>query len=109
MFVWECNLFDVQTISKYNDRIKYLLSVIDVFSKYFHVVLLKWNTGPSVTSAFQSFLKEAKYSKPIRRRPLWVNTDRGKEFLNKPFQGMLKSEGIQIHVCEKPDVKYSVV
>ena len=31
MFVWECDLGDVQGLSKHNDGIKYLLSVIDVF------------------------------------------------------------------------------
>jgi len=31
--VWECDLVDVQGLSKYNGGIKYLLSVIDVFSK----------------------------------------------------------------------------
>jgi hypothetical protein len=34
MDVWECDLVDVQGLSKHNDGIKYLLSVIDVFSKY---------------------------------------------------------------------------
>ena len=51
-------------------------------------------TGPSVTSAFQSVLKDPKYSKYIRRPPVWVQTDRGTEFLNRPFQDILKREGI---------------
>ena len=33
MNVWECDLVDVQGLSKHNDGIKYLLNVIDVFSK----------------------------------------------------------------------------
>jgi hypothetical protein len=32
MAVWECDLFDVQGLSKYKDGIKYLLSVRDVYS-----------------------------------------------------------------------------
>jgi hypothetical protein len=35
--VWECDLVDVQGLSKYTNRIKYLLSIIDVFSEYLHV------------------------------------------------------------------------
>jgi hypothetical protein len=58
MDVWECDLVDVQGLSKYKDGIKYLLSVTDIFSKYLHVVPLKSKTGPSVTSAFQSVLKD---------------------------------------------------
>ena len=57
MDVWECDLVDVQGLSKHNDGFKYLLSVIDVFLKYLHVVPLKSKTGPSVTAAFQRILK----------------------------------------------------
>ena len=38
--VWESDLVDVQGLSKYNDGIKYLLTVIDVFSKFLHIVPL---------------------------------------------------------------------
>ena len=61
--VWECDLVDEQGLGKYNDGINYLLCVIDVFSKYLHVVPLKSKTGPSVTAAFQSILKDRRYLK----------------------------------------------
>ena len=70
MDVWECDLVDVQRLSKYNGGVRYLLSVIDVFSKYLHVVPLKSKAGPYVTSAFMSVLKDPRYSKPVRRRPV---------------------------------------
>ena len=105
--VWECDL--VQGLSKYNDGIKYLLTVIDVFFQILTHVPLKSKTGKAVTSAFQTILKDPTYLKPIRRRPVWVRTDRGKEFLNKSFQDMLKHEGIQFQTCKNPDVKCSVV
>ena len=85
MDIWDCDLVDVQGLNKYKNGIKYLLSVIDVFSKYLHVVTLKSTTVPSVTSAVQPFLNDPKYSNPIRSRPICVQTDRGKEFLNRPF------------------------
>jgi len=107
--VWESDLVDVQSLGKYNDGIKYLLTVIDVFSKYLHIIPLRSKTGKAVTTAFQTILKDPKYSKPIRRRPVWVRTDRGKEFLNKSFQDMLKRQGIQFQVCRNPDVKCSVI
>ena len=64
MNVWECDLVDVQGISKFNDGIKYLLSAIDVFSKYLHVVPLIWKTGSYVTVPFQSVLKTADTRNP---------------------------------------------
>jgi transposase InsO family protein len=107
--VWESDLVDIQGLSKYNDGIKYLLTVIDVFSKFLHIVPLKSKTGNAVTLAFRTILKDPKYLEPIRKRPVWVRTDRGKEFLNKSFQDMLKHEGIQFQTCKNPDVKCSVV
>jgi hypothetical protein len=89
MDVWECDLLDVQNFSNFNDKYKYLLSVIDVFSKFLHIVPLRVKTGTAVASAFRSIL--AKYSRRLR----FVRTDRGKEFLNRSFQAMLKKEGIR--------------
>jgi hypothetical protein len=107
--VCECDLVDVQSLGKYNDNYKYLLTVLDVFSNYLHMVPLKSKTVPTVTVAFQSILKGPRYSKPKRKRPIWVRTDKVKQFLNKTFQDMLKNEGIQFQVCRNHDVKCSIV
>jgi transposase InsO family protein len=106
---WESDLVDVQGVSKYNNGTKYLLTVIDVFSKFLHIIPLKSKTVKAVTSAFQSVLNDARYLKPKRRRPVWVRSDRGKEFLNRSFQDTLKREGIQFQICKSPSVKCSVV
>jgi len=58
--VWESDLVDVQGLSKYNDGVKYLLTVIDVFSKFLHIIPLKSKTSKAVTSAFQTILKDPK-------------------------------------------------
>jgi len=100
---------DVQALSKYNDSYKYLLTLIDVFSKFLHIVSLKSKTGKDVSSTFHSVLQDPKYSEPIKRRPIWVRTDKGKEFLNTTFQNLLKREGIQFQVCKNPDIKCSIV
>jgi transposase InsO family protein len=107
--VWECDLLDVQSHSKFNDAYKFVLTVIDTFSKFLHMVPLKSKTGTAVASAFESVLQSPKYNKPSQRRPVWVRIDRGKEFLNKTFQNMLKREGIQFQVCRNPDVKCAIV
>jgi transposase InsO family protein len=109
MDVWECDLVDVHSLRKYNDGYRYELTVIDVFSKFLHMVPLRIKTGKAVASAFLSVLGDKKYSKPIVRRPTWVRTDRGKEFLNRPFQDMLKKEGMEFQVCTDPNVICAVV
>jgi transposase InsO family protein len=84
-------------------------TVIHVFSKFLQIVPLKRKTGKAVTSTFQTIFKDPKYLKPIRRQPVWVRTDKGKEFLNKSFQDMLKREGLEFQICRNPEVKCSVI
>jgi hypothetical protein len=75
---WECDLVDVQSLKKYKDAYRYMLTVIDTFSKFLHIVPLREKTGTAVTSALLSIFKDKKYFKPVRRRPVWVRTNRGK-------------------------------
>ena len=68
---------------------------------------VKTKSGPAITTAFLSIFDNK--PKLTSRRPVWVRTDKGKEFLNKNFQDMLRDEGIQFQVCRNPDVKFAVV
>ena len=97
---------DMRSLSKYNDKYKYLecnrrLLEISTYRA------ARSKTGTAVSSAFQSIL--AKYSKPVRRRPTWLRTDRCKVFLNSSFQTMLRKEGIQFRLCRDPNVKCAIV
>jgi len=103
MDVWVCDLVDVRALGRFNDNYKYILSVIDVFSKFLHLVPLRSKTCTAVASAFTSIYKDSS-----SRHPVWVRTDKGKEFLNRHFREMLKREGFQFQVCRNPDVKCSV-
>ena len=49
----------MQLISNFNKGFKYLLCVIDIFSKYASVVPLKDKKGISIVNAFQKMLKES--------------------------------------------------
>jgi len=78
MDVWECDLVNVRALGKFNDNYKSILSVIYVFSKFLHLVTLGSKAGTAVASAFTSIFEDSSH----RRRPVWVRTDEGKEFLN---------------------------
>ena len=56
--IWGVDLADMQLISKYNKGIRFLLCVIDIFSKYAWIVPLKDKKGISIVKAFQSILKQ---------------------------------------------------
>ena len=57
--IWGADLADTQLLSKYNKGIRFLLCVIDIFSKYAWVVPLKDKKGISIVKAFQSILKQS--------------------------------------------------
>ena len=56
--IWGADLADMQLISKHNKGIRYLLCVIDLFSKYAWAVPLKDEKGLSIVNAFQGILIE---------------------------------------------------
>jgi len=56
MDVWECDLLDVQAYAKYNENYKYIISVLDVFSKFLFLVPMKTRSGPELNTAFLSIL-----------------------------------------------------
>ena len=51
--IWGADLADMQLISKFNKGFRFLLCVIDIFSKYAWVVPLKDKKGISIADAFQ--------------------------------------------------------
>ena len=85
---WQMDLSILTSIASENDKYKYLLFVIDVFSRYCWIRPLKDKTGASIIEAVQDiFDKDG-------RKPAYVNTDQGTEFVNRPFQAFLKKHDI---------------
>ena len=68
--IWAADLIDMQAFSKDNNGIKYVLTVIYIFSKFVWIVPLKLKTEQEVANAFSSILKERRPSKT------WVDRDR---------------------------------
>ena len=84
---FQADLADAQNLSRYNKGYKYLLTCIDVFSKYAWTVPLKTKTGQELVKAFQTILSSG--SKPNK-----LQTDQGKEFVNEHFQKFLRDKNI---------------
>ena len=65
------DLADMQLISKFNEGFRFLLCVIDIFSKYAWVIPLKDKKGVTITNAFQKIL-----DKPGRKpNKIWVDEE----------------------------------
>ena len=68
--IWAADLVDMQSFSKFNSGVKYLLTVIDVFSKFGWMLTLKDNTGVSVANALKEIFKQRKPEK------LWTEKEK---------------------------------
>ena len=79
-------------MGKFNNGFRFLLCVVDVFSKYAWVVPLKDKKGVSIVDAFQKILDKS------RRKPnkIWVN--KGSEFYNNSFKKWLKDNDIEMYL-----------
>lgn len=86
---WACDLVDMQGVSEENRGYKYLLTIIDCFSRYAWAVPLKTKQGKEVSSAFEKL-----FEKSIPKK-LYV--DQGGEFLNKEMDNLRKKHDIQIY------------
>ena len=89
--IWGADLADMQLLSKFNKGIKYLLCVIELFSKYAFVVPLKDKKGISIVNTFQSILNKSK------RKPNKIWVDRDSEFYNASFKKWLQDNDIVMY------------
>ena len=89
--IWGVDLADMQLYSKFNKGFRFLLCVIDIFSKYAWVVPLKDKKGISFVNAFQIILKESN-CKPNK---IWV--DKRSHFYNISFKKWLRDNNIEMY------------
>ena len=89
--IWGTDLADMQLIREYRKGIRFLLCVIDVFSKYAWVVPLKDKKEVTIINAFQSILNNSK-RKPNKK---WLDQD--SEFYNNSFKKWLEDNGIEVY------------
>ena len=88
---WQADLADMQGLSRQNAGVHYLLTCIDVFSKFAWVIPTKDKSAKEMAVAFKKLFAEAAPRKPER-----LQTDRGKEFLNKDVKALLKDKGVEL-------------
>ena len=98
---WQADLVDISSLSRFNKGYKFLLTCIDVFSNFAWVVPLKDKTSKSLVNAFEPILKTG-------RSPEKLQTDKGTEFLNRPFQQFLKHNNIGF-LTTNSEMKASIV
>ena len=89
--IWGVDLADMQSLSRENKSIKYLLCAIDLYSKYAFVIPLKDKKGIIIVNAFNKIIKQS-----IRKpKKIWV--DQGGEFYNNVFEKWLSDNDINMY------------
>ena len=100
---WQADLAYMQAIARQNKGARYLLTVIDVFSKYAWVAPVKSKDAAAVTEAFRYILNVA-----APRHPNRLQTDKGKEYFNAIVDALIKRHNI-LHFASESDQKAAVV
>ena len=86
------DLADMQLISRFSKGFRFLLCVINIFSKYAWVVPLKDKKVISIVNAFQKIL----YKSGRKPNKIWV--DKGIEFQNNSFKKWFKDNDIEMYL-----------
>lgn len=99
--LWQADLVEMGNYSGVNKGYKYLMTVIDTFSKYAWVQPTKTKNASDVSKAFQRILN-------LGRIPNNLQTDDGKEFFNKEFYKLMQKYSIN-HYSTYSIMKASIV
>lgn len=86
---WQADLAEVGLIANYNRNYRYILTVIDIFSRYAWARPLKSKRGEEVAAAFKSIFDEG-------RVPKRVQTDQGREFENRHVRALFDLHHIEL-------------
>ena len=89
--IWGADPANIQLISKFNKGIRFLLYVIDIYSKYTWVLPLNNKKSITITNAFLKVLDESN----CKRNKIWV--EKGSEFYNKSVKSWLEKNYIEMH------------
>ena len=100
--IWAADLVDMKYYSPSNKGYKYILMIIDVFSKYGWAEPLRNKSGAETIRAFSKIWDSG------QKPPKYLWTDKGKEFDNKAFRKLLKQKNVHLYWTENEE-KSSVV
>lgn len=95
---YDADIADLSSISAQNDNYRYLLIVIDIFTRYLRIEKLKTKTGRDVLHAFKIVFARGCLPKKLR-------TDSGSEFKFKGLKDFLKSKHIYHHITLNTTIK----
>ncbi|GFW27224.1 putative uncharacterized transposon-derived protein F54H12.3 [Trichonephila clavipes] len=98
--LWQSDLVDLQKLSRFNKGYRYILTIIDVMSRYLRVYAIKDKKADTITKIFSKIFKEVK--------PKNIQTDKGSEFHNKTLSALFKKHKVH-HYSTKSEAKCAIL
>ena len=99
---WQADLVDMSSVRRSNSNYAFILTVIDMFSKFAFTVPLKTKSGMSLKMAFAKIFSTG-------RIPLKLQTDKGTEFTNRILQDFLAENDVHFFTTTNINIKCAVV
>lgn len=97
---WDIDLMDMTDFQPENDDNRYVLMVVDLFSRFAYTVPLKNKTADSVVKGLKTVFE--------KQKPVWIRSDKGGEFVNAKMKKMLKEEKVgHIVTQNEPKANYA--
>ena len=85
--IFQVDLMDISNLAGANRNVKYLLTCIDVYTRYAHVIPITNKEALTVSKAMEEVLKVAK--------PEEITTDIGSEYISRQFEELLRKQGMK--------------
>ena len=100
--IWGIDLITMIKYSKQNNNYKFILTVIDFFSKHSWCYPLKNKNYNEIINSFKDIFKKSK------RKPNFIQSDEGSEFTNKQVQKFFNDNNIKWYHTYNRDIKCSI-
>ena len=100
--IWGIDLIILIKYSKQNNNYKYILTVIDFFSKFSFCYPLKNKNSNEIINSFKDIFKKSK------RKPKMIQSDEGSEFTNKQVQKFFNDNNIKWYHTYNRNIKCSI-
>ena len=100
--IWGIDLITMIKYAKQNSNCKYILTVIDFFSKHSWCYPLKNKNSNEIINSFKDTFKKSK------RKPNFIQSDEGTEFTNKQVQKFFNDNNIKWYHTYNRDIKCSI-
>lgn len=101
----QADILDLQKYSGVNKGYRYILSIIDIYSRYGWMLPLKNKSAPTIAKTFTD-LFEGKLEPKMKRKykpPVNISTDNGSEFIANQVQAVFKKYGVKSWLADVGD------